>query len=146
MINNVSLPSSSFFRSYTVFTSKSSCLSFDCVIFSARTFLASQKQSTDSVLKVSKAKAGKKRKTRKEKTQAQEAPEKSNFICCITQEEMKDPVVAADGHSYERDAIQAWLKDHKTSPLTGEELNHKGRTTYHTLRKEIEDSKKTLNS
>lgn len=32
------------------------------------------------------------------------------FVDCITQEVMKDPVITADGHSYERAAIERWLK------------------------------------
>ena len=32
-----------------------------------------------------------------------------DFVCPITQELMVDPHVCADGHSYERDAIAAWL-------------------------------------
>ena len=32
---------------------------------------------------------------------------------------MLDPVVAADGHSYERASILMWLEAHDTSPLTG---------------------------
>ena len=35
---------------------------------------------------------------------------------------MQDPVVTADGHTYERKAIEDWLNDHDTSPLTGETL------------------------
>ncbi len=31
---------------------------------------------------------------------------------------MRDPVVCADGHSYERAVIEEWLQDHDTSPLT----------------------------
>eukprot|EP00250_Pteridium_aquilinum_P020295 c24773_g1_i1 orf=392-3226(+) len=44
------------------------------------------------------------------------------FVDCITQEIMRDPVITADGHSYERTAIETWLKDHDTSPKTGEVL------------------------
>ncbi|KAI5077116.1 hypothetical protein GOP47_0006940 [Adiantum capillus-veneris] len=44
------------------------------------------------------------------------------FVDCITQEIMKDPVITADGHSYERTAIEKWLKHHDTSPKTGEVL------------------------
>ena len=40
-------------------------------------------------------------------------------ICPITQEVMEDPVVCADGHSYERSAIEKWLQTSNTSPLTG---------------------------
>lgn len=34
-------------------------------------------------------------------------------------------VIAADGHSYEREAIEAWLSDHNTSPITNLALPHK---------------------
>ena len=44
-------------------------------------------------------------------------------VCCpITHQVMEDPVVAADGHSYERDSIVRWMRDHTTSPLTNEPL------------------------
>jgi hypothetical protein len=32
------------------------------------------------------------------------------FVDCITQEVMVDPVITADGHSYERTAIEVWLR------------------------------------
>ncbi|KDO32106.1 hypothetical protein SPRG_03324 [Saprolegnia parasitica CBS 223.65] len=40
------------------------------------------------------------------------------FVCPITQDVMEDPVVTADGHTYERSAIARWLRDHGTSPVT----------------------------
>uniref|UniRef100_A0A0E0CI05 RING-type E3 ubiquitin transferase n=1 Tax=Oryza meridionalis TaxID=40149 RepID=A0A0E0CI05_9ORYZ len=40
----------------------------------------------------------------------------SHFICPIMQEVMNDPYVAADGHTYEQQAIKAWFKKHKVSP------------------------------
>lgn len=43
-------------------------------------------------------------------------------ICSITQELMVDPVMAYDGHTYEREAIERWLKRQQTSPKTGEPL------------------------
>ena len=46
----------------------------------------------------------------------------ADFICPITTEVLSDPVTAADGHSYERSAIERWLATKSTSPLTGEEL------------------------
>ena len=42
------------------------------------------------------------------------------FICPITQELMEEPVVTQDGQTYERHAIEYWLRDHDTSPLTGQ--------------------------
>ena len=38
---------------------------------------------------------------------------------------MVDPALAADQHSYERKAIEEWLADHDTSPVTGDPLPHK---------------------
>ncbi len=39
--------------------------------------------------------------------------------CPITQELFRDPVIAADGNTYERNAIAHWLEAHDTSPMTG---------------------------
>ncbi|XP_071685745.1 U-box domain-containing protein 33-like isoform X2 [Rutidosis leptorrhynchoides] len=45
------------------------------------------------------------------------------FICPIFLEVMQDPVVAADGFTYEAEAIRGWLDSgHKTSPMTNLEL------------------------
>eukprot|EP00005_Dracoamoeba_jomungandri_P001536 CAMPEP_0174262220 /NCGR_PEP_ID=MMETSP0439-20130205/12847_1 /TAXON_ID=0 /ORGANISM="Stereomyxa ramosa, Strain Chinc5" /LENGTH=725 /DNA_ID=CAMNT_0015346893 /DNA_START=48 /DNA_END=2225 /DNA_ORIENTATION=- len=44
------------------------------------------------------------------------------FVCPITQELMNDPVVAVDGHTYERSAITEWLSQQKTSPMSGASL------------------------
>ncbi len=40
---------------------------------------------------------------------------------------MREPVVAADGYSYERQAIQAWLTTRDSSPMTNEQLDDKVR-------------------
>ncbi|XP_056145600.1 WD repeat, SAM and U-box domain-containing protein 1-like [Lampris incognitus] len=46
-----------------------------------------------------------------------EAPDE--FLCPITRELMKDPVIAADGYSYEREAIESWIRaKNRTSPMT----------------------------
>ncbi|GMH97132.1 hypothetical protein TrST_g5387 [Triparma strigata] len=47
------------------------------------------------------------------------------FECPIAVESMEDPVFAADGHSYERSEITAWLINHNTSPMTNDELEHR---------------------
>ena len=44
-------------------------------------------------------------------------------LCPISYEVMVDPVVAADGHIYERVQIERWLEDKKTSPLTNANLS-----------------------
>ena len=49
----------------------------------------------------------------------------NDFNCPITRERLCDPVVTADGHTYERVAIAAWFKDGNcTSPLTNLPLPH----------------------
>lgn len=50
-----------------------------------------------------------------------EAP--SDFCCPITHEVMVDPVIASDGHSYEREALVEILGGTKISPLTREPLD-----------------------
>ncbi|EOD04946.1 hypothetical protein EMIHUDRAFT_69023, partial [Emiliania huxleyi CCMP1516] len=60
-----------------------------------------------------------------------------DFVCPITTEVMSDPVMAADGHSYERSAIERWLASKSTSPLTGGELEHRILIPNHTLRRQI---------
>ncbi|XP_049335023.1 WD repeat, SAM and U-box domain-containing protein 1 isoform X1 [Astyanax mexicanus] len=41
------------------------------------------------------------------------------FLCPITHEIMKDPVIAADGYSYEREAIESWINTKtRSSPMT----------------------------
>ena len=37
---------------------------------------------------------------------------------------MQEPVIAADGHTYEQAAMKAWLQQHTTSPVTGNDLPH----------------------
>ena len=44
------------------------------------------------------------------------------FLCAITREVMDDPVLAADGFSYERDAIERWFRTRATSPTTNERV------------------------
>ncbi|KAJ3706768.1 hypothetical protein LUZ61_010473 [Rhynchospora tenuis] len=49
----------------------------------------------------------------------------SYFICPIFQEVMKDPHIAADGFTYEAEAIKGWLDSgHDTSPMTNLKLIH----------------------
>lgn len=46
-----------------------------------------------------------------------------SIYCPIRCAPMIDPVVASDGHSYDRDAIETWLKRKKTSPVTNETIS-----------------------
>lgn len=56
---------------------------------------------------------------------SEETPLPNMPSCPITSEPMLDPVVAADGHTYERAAIARWLQTSDKSPLTGSILPHK---------------------
>jgi len=44
------------------------------------------------------------------------------LLCPITGKLMRDPVSTVDGQVYEREAIEAWLETHDTSPVTGQQL------------------------
>ncbi|KAL6222826.1 hypothetical protein ACLB2K_006216 [Fragaria x ananassa] len=64
----------------------------------------------------------------------------SVFLCPIYQEVMKDPHVAADGFSYEREAIGEWLRmGRDTSPMTNLQLKHTILVPNRTLRYLIQD-------
>ena len=61
------------------------------------------------------------------------------FMCPVTLELMKDPVLASDGHSYERKAIELWLSKNDSSPVTNLPLPNKGLVPNHALRAAIEE-------
>lgn len=64
----------------------------------------------------------------------------SVFLCPILQEVMKNPHVAADGFSYELEAIEQWLHSgHDTSPMTNLRLKHTSLTPNHILRSFLEE-------
>ena len=60
--------------------------------------------------------------------------------CPITGEPMREPVVAADGHTYERTAIARWLMTSDKSPLTGGVLHHKELVPNYSLLSSVEES------
>lgn len=62
-----------------------------------------------------------------------------SFMCPITQHLMCDPVTTSDGHSYERDAIEEWFRDHDTSPMTNTLLPDKSLKPNILLRNAIEE-------
>jgi hypothetical protein len=45
---------------------------------------------------------------------------RDEFVCPITYELLREPVVACDGNTYEKNAIVTWFKTHNTSPRNGE--------------------------
>ncbi|XP_018438449.1 U-box domain-containing protein 52-like [Raphanus sativus] len=49
----------------------------------------------------------------------------SHFICPLLKGVMNEPCVAADGYTYDREAIQDWLRENDTSPVTNLPLPNK---------------------
>ncbi|XP_041005583.1 U-box domain-containing protein 34-like [Juglans microcarpa x Juglans regia] len=62
-----------------------------------------------------------------------------HYFCPILQEIMDDPHIAADGFTYEHEAIKAWLEKHNVSPVTRLRLHHFTLTPNHTLRSAIQE-------
>lgn len=59
------------------------------------------------------------------------------FLCPITLEVMKDPVMDCDGNTYERENILKWMKKHPTSPITRNPLKKKHLVPNRALREMI---------
>ena len=62
-----------------------------------------------------------------------------SFVCPIFGTLMADPVMALDGHTYERSAIAEWFRTSDISPLTGLRVESKSLVPNHALRKAIDD-------
>ena len=61
-------------------------------------------------------------------------------LCPILHAPFREPVVAEDGHTYERSAIERWFATGKTSsPKTGEPLEATAVFPNHSLRSMIRD-------
>lgn len=56
------------------------------------------------------------------------------FVCPISGKLMKDPVIAADGHSYEKECIEIFLKNGLVSPKTMSPFAHTHLTPNHALK------------
>ncbi|KAM0858778.1 hypothetical protein ACQ4PT_047617 [Festuca glaucescens] len=64
----------------------------------------------------------------------------SYFICPILQDVMREPLIAADGFTYEAEAIREWIDSgHHTSPMTNLELLHRDLLPNHALRSAIQE-------
>lgn len=61
-----------------------------------------------------------------------------SFLCPITREPMTDPVICCDGHTYERSAIEVWLRNNSRSPKTNQPLASKELIPNHALRSAID--------
>ncbi|KAM9189403.1 WD repeat, SAM and U-box domain-containing protein 1 isoform 1-T1 [Mergus octosetaceus] len=60
------------------------------------------------------------------------------FLCPITRELMKEPVIAADGYSYEKEAMENWISNkRRSSPMTNLPLHSLMLTPNRTLKMAI---------
>ena len=72
------------------------------------------------------------------KQQHREIPDA--YLCPITMDPMEDPVIAADGHSYEKSEINAWFaRGNNSSPKTGAQLDDTRLFSNHALKSAIQD-------
>ena len=62
----------------------------------------------------------------------------NEFQCCISYAIMVDPVIAEDGHSYEKKEIERWFREHHRSPKTNQPIGTT-LTENHALRNVIQD-------
>jgi hypothetical protein len=75
-----------------------------------------------------------------------EATAPAEWMCPITQSLMHDPVIAADGTCYEREAIETWFAHHDTSPLTNLPVASKTLTPNVALRQAMQKEAETNDS
>ena len=67
----------------------------------------------------------------------------NEYLCPITLEIMKDPVILEDGHIYEKAAIKTWFQKNSTNPLTKKVVNKNTLIPCHAIRNLIQDFIKT---
>ncbi|CAF1289982.1 unnamed protein product [Adineta ricciae] len=73
-------------------------------------------------------------------TNQQLSPPPRDFLCPITREIMQNPVLLIeDGRSYELYALQHWLRDHNSSPMTNKPLRDRRFVHNFNLKSAIEE-------
>jgi hypothetical protein len=78
-----------------------------------------------------------KRESHGEDNQERDCP--YSYLCPITLTMMKEPVIACDGHSYEKESIMKWFETKQTSPVTNLPLPNQMLIENHTLKSAIEE-------
>jgi len=81
--------------------------------------------------------AAEQRKNERQDKNLPDIPDPMEFMCPITQATMMDPVVAADGNSYEREAIEKHVEHSSLSPLTNTPWKHRELTANNALKQLI---------
>lgn len=69
------------------------------------------------------------------------SPPPNYYLCPLLKDIMEDPCVAADGYTYDRNAIEIWLKETNISPMTRLPLAHKNLVPNYALLSAILDWK-----
>ena len=72
----------------------------------------------------------------KKKMRIEDVPDE--LKCPITKRLMEDPVVASDGWTYERTAVEEYLRERRDSPLTDEPFEDDLLRTNKQIKKKIE--------
>jgi serine/threonine protein kinase len=67
-----------------------------------------------------------------------------SLLCPITLVLFRDPVLADDGHTYEREAIIKWIQKNGRSPITDRPLSLEHLYPNHAIKKAIDHFEKTL--
>jgi hypothetical protein len=67
----------------------------------------------------------------------------SEWKCSITLEIMKNPVICSDGHTYEKEAIERWLRTNNNSPMTGLPIDRHTLTPNIALRNLIQEGQRS---
>ncbi|KAJ6227803.1 regulator of chromosome condensation protein [Anaeramoeba flamelloides] len=101
--------------------------------------------NNQNIIEKSKKKKGKNQNSKdsEETTDSEDSDDEPPecFICPITFEIMIDPVIAIDGYTYEREAIESWFEKNKISPMTGKELISIKLIPNNSLKNQIQNSK-----
>ena len=71
--------------------------------------------------------------------QAQEREDLKSFQCPITHTIMRDPVKTKYGHSFEKEAIEEWLKKDAKCPITRQPLGVEDIFADYTLKSAIDE-------
>lgn len=66
-----------------------------------------------------------------------------HFVCPITLNIMEDPVIAGDGHTYERHAIQEWIRRRGQSPITKAPVSTSSLIPNYNLKSQIDEFQRT---
>ncbi|CAF2510127.1 unnamed protein product [Rotaria sp. Silwood2] len=68
------------------------------------------------------------------------------LLCPITLELFRDPVMAHDGHTYERQAIEEWIRKNGTSPITNQQISLEHLVPNYAIKKMVDHFESSLHN